>query len=191
MSLFVWVSAAIVWLAPRTPGGASLGLRPAAPREREEVWTLRHVIGLFLAVIMAVILLAGAGWGTWRIEALRTVGGSLSSLTGILALAALVGTGLLLGIFLVAPRVSPLAAGLPGLGLLAWSAFRVVSMTRADRLIPLQGQHMELGFRVLLNGGVLALLGAVMIVPLFVPSRWRRRNRTDEYSWPTSTSLLR
>jgi hypothetical protein len=151
---------------------------------------VRHVIGFFLAVIMAAILLAGAGWGTWRITALRTAGTSLSSLSGLLAIAALVGTGLLLGIFLVAPRVSPLAGGLPGLGLLAWSAFAVVSVTRADRLIPLQGQPIEAGFRVLLNGGVLALLGTVMIVPLFVPSRWRRRYRTDEYSRSTSTSLL-
>ena len=152
---------------------------------------MRHVIGFILAVIMAATLLAAAGWGTWRIEALQTAGTSLASTRGLPPLAALVGTGLLLGIFLVAPGISPLAAGLPGLGLLAWSAFRVVSMTRADRLIPLQGQHIEIGFRVLLNGGVLALLGAVMIVPLFVPSRWRRRYRTDEFSGWNSTSLLR
>jgi hypothetical protein len=151
---------------------------------------VRHVIGFVYAVIMAAVLLAGAGWGTWRIEALRASGTSLSSISGITALAALIGTGPLLGLFLVAPRVSPLAAGLPGLGLLAWSAFAVVSTTRADRLIPLHGQHIELGFRVLLNGGVLALLGTVLIVPLFVPSRWRRRYLTDEFSRSTSTSLL-
>jgi hypothetical protein len=150
---------------------------------------VRHVIGFFLAVLMAVVLLAGAGWGTWRIQALRTAGTSLSSLSGFLALAALVGTGLLLGLLLVVPRFSPLAAGLPGLALLAWSAFGVVSEARADRLIPLQGQHIELGFRVLLNGGVLALLGAVLVIPLFVPSRWRQEI-TGGFGHSASSGLL-
>jgi hypothetical protein len=189
MSLFVGVLAAIVGQAPRDAGRSHSRTGARGPCEQEVV-AVRHVIGFFLAVIMAAILLGAAGWGTWKIEALQTAGTRLSSLPGVLALAALVGTGLLLGIFLVAPRVSPLAGALPGLGLLVWSAFRVVSMTRADRLIPLQGQHIEIGFRVLLNGGVLALLGAVMIIPLFVPSRWRRRYRTDEFSGWNSTSLL-
>lgn len=151
---------------------------------------MRHVIGFVLAVIMAVVLLAGAGWGTWRIEALRTAGPGLSSMSGALALAALVGTGLLLGLLLVAPRFSPLAAGLPGLALLAWSAFGVVSERHADRLIPLHGQHLGLGFQVLLNGGVLALLGAVMVIPLFVPSRWRRQEVTDGFGRSTPSGLL-
>jgi hypothetical protein len=152
--------------------------------------SVRHVLGLVLAVILAAVLFAGAGWGTWRIEALQAAGTSLTSISGLLALAALVGTGLLLGILLVAPRVSPLAAAVPGLALLAWSALRVVSVPRAERLIPLPGSHLAAGFQTLLAGGVLALLGAVMLVPLFVPSRWRRREIDDGFSRPTSTSLL-
>jgi len=48
-------------------------------------------------------------------------------------------------------------------------------------LIPLQGHSYGAGFRALLVGGVMALLGAALIVPLFVPSRWRgtRREATD------------
>ena len=150
---------------------------------------MRHVIGLGLAVVMAAVLFAGAGWGTWRIGALQAAGTSLSSSSGLQALAALAGTGLLLGVVLVAPRTSPLAAGLPGLALLAWSGLRVASGARATQLIPLHG-HIAVGLHTLLNGGVLALLGMVMIVPLFVPSRWRRRNTRGKFGRPTANSLL-
>ena len=150
---------------------------------------MRHVIGLGLAVVMAAVLFAGAGWGTWRIGALQAAGTSLSSSSGLQALAALAGTGLLLGVVLVAPRTSPLAAGLPGLALLAWSGLRVASRARATQLIPLHG-HIAVGLHTLLNGGVLALLGMVMIVPLFVPSRWRRRNTRGKFGRPTANSLL-
>jgi hypothetical protein len=152
--------------------------------------SVRHVFGFVLAVILAAALFAGAGWGTWRVEALQVAGTSLTTISGLLALAALVGTGLLLGILLVAPRVSPLAAALPGLALLAWSALRVISVPRAERLIPLPGSHLATGFQTLLTGGVLALLGTVMLVPVFVPSRWRRRDNDDDFSRPTTTSLL-
>jgi hypothetical protein len=70
--------------------------------------------------------------------------------------------------------VSPLAPGLPGLVLLAWSAQLAVSEHRALRWIPLPGHAFGAGFRALLVSGVLALLGAAMIIPLFLPARWRR-----------------
>jgi hypothetical protein len=158
---------------------------------------MRHVTGLFLAVIMALALFAGAGWGTARIDALRAAHASLASPSGELALAALAGTGLLAGILLVAPRVSPLAAVLPGLGLLAWSAYMIVNAGAARRLIPMRGQPVATGFHALLASGILALIGALLLIPLFVPSRWRRRRRYygDEddggYSRPSPEGLLR
>jgi hypothetical protein len=40
--------------------------------------------------------------------------------------------------------------------------------------------------------GVLALAGAVMIVPLFLPSRWRRRGSEDDYvDIPSGIGLMR
>jgi hypothetical protein len=159
---------------------------------------MRHVTGLFLALVMAVVLYAGAGWGAHRIDALRAAGTHLSTRPGLLALAALAGTGLLLGILLVVPRVSPLAAVLPGLGLLAWSAYMAVNAAGADRLIPMRAAAIGLGFRSLLADGVLALIGAVMIIPLFVPSRWRRSRPAadddgygDGFGRPSPTGLLR
>jgi hypothetical protein len=44
-------------------------------------------------------------------------------------------------------------------------------------IIPLHGHgyYFTAGFTTLLVNGILALLGAVMIIPLVVPSRWHRR----------------
>jgi hypothetical protein len=142
---------------------------------------MRHVTGIFLAVITAPVLFAGAGWGTERIGALRAAHASLASRSGGLALAALVGAGLLLGILLVAPRVSPLATVLPGLGLLAWSAYMAMNAGAASRLVPMHGQAAGIGFRSLLASGILAMIGALMVIPLFVPSRWRRRRAAGYY----------
>ena len=103
-------------------------------------------------------------------------------MSGGLTLAALIGTGLLVGALLAVPALSPLSAGLPGLILLSWSALEVVSAHRALRLIPLSTMDAASGFRTMLTAGVLALLGAVMIVPMFVPSRWRRTEPADEFA---------
>jgi len=46
---------------------------------------------------------------------------------------------------------------------------------RAMRYIPLRAHPYGAGFAALLETGLLALAGAAMVVPLFVPSRWRRR----------------
>jgi hypothetical protein len=156
---------------------------------------MRHVTGFVLAVVMAGVLYAGAGWGAGRIDALRAHGTSLATAPGPVALAVLAAAGLLLGVLVAVPAVSPLAAGLPGLGLLAWSAYLAVSPRPAERLIPLSAAHTAgLGFRALLASGILALLGTVLIVPLFVPSRWRgRRGRLeDEYGFsrPSAGGIL-
>jgi hypothetical protein len=88
-------------------------------------------------------------------------------------------TGLLLGILLAVPAISPLGAGLPGILLLGWSGLFVVKAGRATRLIPLQGNAFAAGFGSMVGTGVLALAGATMVIPLFVPSRWRRRSDED------------
>ena len=87
----------------------------------------------------------------------------------------LLAVGLLAGILMVLPMISPLAAGLPGLALLAWTGLYLFSVQRAVQYIPLKSQTYGTGFEVLLFNGVLALAGLAMIIPLFVPSRWRRR----------------
>jgi hypothetical protein len=154
---------------------------------------MRHLIGLVLAIALAAALFFGGGWGAAHVAALagHTVG--LPSRPGLIGLSAALATGLFLGILLVVPAVSPLATGLPGLALLAWTALLAVSAHRALAWIPLQGYSFGAGFRVLLVDGTLALAGMVMIIPLFLPGRWHRGPYEDDdesLELPAPTGLL-
>ena len=154
---------------------------------------MRHLFGVVLGVLTGGALFVGAGWGVDKIATLRAGGSSLSSTHGLIAVAVVVAVGLLVGILLAVPAISPLAAGLPGVVLLGWSALLVASTARATRLIPLHAHTFAVGFHSMLTSGVLALLGAALIVPLFVPSRWRRRYpEEDDYAdEPSSIGLMR
>ena len=55
----------------------------------------------------------------------------------------------------------------------------LVSVRQAVDLIPLRSDPFGAGFEAMLFNGVLAAAGLAMILPMFVPSRWRAR-RTDE-----------
>jgi hypothetical protein len=153
---------------------------------------MRHVFGVVLAMVTGAVLFLAAGWGVAEITSLHSRGTVLTATPGLAAIGAVLGAGLLLGILLAVPAVSPLAAGLPGIALLGWSALLVVSARRATRLIPLQGHSFAAGFASLLTTGVLVLVGAVMVVPLFVPSRWRRQPAEYDYAdEPSEIGLIR
>lgn len=111
-------------------------------------------------------------------NALPAGGGSLlSDSNAVLALAALVATGVIAGVLIVVRRISPLASGLPGLVFLAWTALYLVSVRRAVQYIPLRSHPFGAGWEWLLFHGILGAVGAVMVVPLFTPSRWRGARR--------------
>jgi hypothetical protein len=148
---------------------------------------MRHRIGLVLAVIMAGVLFFPGAWGYLRLLRLPAPADQLSNLPAgggslltdhhvLLALAALAGTALLAGILIVVPRISPLAAGLPGLLLLSWTALYLVSVRQGADLIPLRADPFGAGFEAMLFNGVLGAAGLAMILPMFVPSRWRARS---------------
>jgi hypothetical protein len=155
---------------------------------------MRHLIGVVLGVLTGGAVYVGAGWGVDKITTLHAGGSSLSSTHGLIAVAAVAAVGLLAGILLAVPAISPLAGGLPGIVLLGWSALMVTSTGRATRLIPLHTHTFAVGFHGMLTTGVLAVLGAAMIVPLFVPSRWRRRYEEEDDAFadePSSIGLMR
>src|SRR5260370_25153145 len=111
---------------------------------------------------------------------LPAVGGSLISDNNVLiALAAITGPGLLAGMLIAVPRISPLAAGLPGLLLLAWTGLYLANVRQGVDLIPLRSDPFGAGFEAMLFNGILGAAGLAMILPMFVPSKWRAR-RTDE-----------
>jgi hypothetical protein len=147
---------------------------------------MRHLIGIALAIIMAAALFLAMAWGyQWLLRSsalampqagLPAGGGSLiSDHRVIAALIAVAGTGMLAGILVTAPRISPLAAGLPGLLLLGWTALYVAGARHAIDLIPLKSHVYGTGFEAMLRTGILGAAGLAMIIPLFVPSRWRAR----------------
>src|SRR5215472_12204084 len=115
-----------------------------------------------------------------------------------LALAIVLAAALFFGGGWGAEHVSALvghSVGLPSLVLLAWTALLAVSAHRALAWIPLQAHTFGAGFRVLLLNGTLALAGAAMIIPLFLPSRWHGRVRygdeeDEDLGLPAPTGLL-
>jgi hypothetical protein len=153
---------------------------------------MRHLVGFILAIALGAALYLGAGWGFTQLTSIAVHGASITSITGLAALSALVGTGLFLGIVIAVRAISPLAPGLPGLALLAGSALLAVREHQALRWIPLQDHSYGAGFRALLVSGVLALLGAAMIVPLFIPARWRAApgEGIDDGSELSATEML-
>jgi hypothetical protein len=151
---------------------------------------MRHRIGMILAVIMTGVVFFAGAWGYLRLLRLPAGAGQLSQLPAgggtlisdnneLIALAAVAGTGLLAGILIAVPRISPLAAGLPGLLALGWTGLYLVSVRQAVDLIPLRSDPFGAGFQAMLVNGILAAAGLAMIVPMFVPSRWRARRTSD------------
>jgi hypothetical protein len=155
---------------------------------------MRHLIGILLAIALTAALFFGAGWGVRKTSGLAAHGMTMTSNTGLIALAALLGTGVFLGILMAVRAVSPLATGLPGLVLLGWTALLAVSAHRAVSWVPEQQLAFGAGFRVMLTSGLLALAGAAMVVPLFIPARWHglleEDEENEEAGLPTATGLL-
>lgn len=144
---------------------------------------------------MTLVMFFAGAWGYLQLlrlpvppgqaNALPAGGASLlSNSTALLALAALVATAVLAGVLAAVPWFSPLASGLPGVLLLAWTALYLVSVRRAVEFIPLRSHSFGAGWEGLLFNGILGAVGAVMVFPLFIPSRWRgpRRAESDAFT---------
>ena len=169
----------------------------------------RHLYGVALAVLLAAALFfvaaggyvlvanvidasVGASSGTPSAYGggLPAAGGSLyEDLHLMVGGVALVAVGLAVGLLMVIPRVSPLAAGLPGLVLVAWTVLYVMDVQEAVRLIPLKSQDFGTGFELLLFTGLPGAAGMAMIAPMFIPSRWRRPARASGYAAPHESPL--
>ncbi len=149
---------------------------------------MRHLIGIGLAVVISAAIFFGGSWAFNRLltrnlgsgSSLPAGGGNFMSNSVVTSgLAAMAGVALLIGLALVIRWVSPLATGLPGLVLLAWTALYVASPGQAMHYIPLKAHNVGLGFAALGGTGILAAAGVVLVMPLFFPSRWRRAVSDD------------
>ncbi len=156
---------------------------------------MRHFYGVVLGLSLAAAVFFGATWGymfaTRGEEASAAANGSPMAVNGglpagggalytnthvMLGGGALLAVGLAAGLLMVIPWVSPLAAGLPGLVLVAWTALYVTDVAQAVRLIPLKNRDYGAGFESLLFSGLLGAAGLALVIPLFIPSRWRGRS---------------
>lgn len=136
---------------------------------------MRHLIGVILAIAAAAAIFFAASWAWLKVRPPLGATSLIHHRGVIEAFAVLAAVGLLAGLLMAVPWISPLAAGLPGLALLGLTALYLFSVPRAMRYIPLRTHPYGAGFVALLETGLLAVAGAAMIIPLFVPSRWRRR----------------
>lgn len=147
---------------------------------------MRHLYGTALASTMIIVAYFAGAWGYLRLlrlpgGALPAGGGSLlSNSSATVSLAAVAVTGLLAGILIVVPWISPLAAGLPGLLFVGWTALYLTNVRRATDLIPLRSHAFGAGWEALLINGILGAAGLALIVPMFVPSRWRGPRTEDD-----------
>ena len=150
---------------------------------------MRHVIGIGLAIGLAArgVLRRQLGLPAAaadprgqrrRVDAARAAAASLLHNTHrpVRRRAPLAGTALLAGIFIAVRRISPLAAGLPGLALIAWTVVYGFSVRRAVHYIPLRDDAFGAGFEAMLSqraargGRPGARRAAVHPVPLAVAS---------------------
>lgn len=139
---------------------------------------MRHLIGVVLAAVMWVAILFGASWAVIRLFIVSQISFVVPSRlpgSAFEAAAVAVATGVLAGVLLVLRPISPLATGLPGIALLAWSLLFLVSPRHGLELIPfsLTSNQFGEGFSEMLSEGFTAVIGAIFVIPLFVPSRWR------------------
>src|SRR4051795_12927539 len=109
---------------------------------------MRHLVGVMLAIVMAAAIFFAASWGYLKLligpaglGRLPGAGGSLLHNHAVLeGFGALLGVGLVAGLLIAAPRISPLAAGLPGLALLGWTGLYLFSVRHAVQYIPLKSK---------------------------------------------------
>jgi hypothetical protein len=151
---------------------------------------VRHLIGIGLAIGLAAGVFFAASWGYVRLLRIPVVNGGASTLPGnggsllhsgsvLEAAGALAWPALAAGIFIAVRRISPLAAGLPGLALIAWTVVYGFNVSRAVHYIPLRDKAFGFGFEAMGMNGLLGAAGLALVVPLFIPSRWRSQPRTE------------
>lgn len=142
---------------------------------------MRHLIGIVLGIAMGAALFFGGGWGFHGLNVLAlSTHPHLTSSSALASIGALLGTGVLAGVLMAVPQISPLATGVPGVAALAATALYVARPARALSLIPLKHSNFGFGVHAMLVTGMFALVGAAMLVPLLVPSRWRKRHMDEE-----------
>lgn len=134
---------------------------------------MRHFVGFLSGLILGPVLLLVTGWAFAHLRGLHAVGADALSGTGPVALAGLVGVGLLVALVAVPPRLTPMLPLSASLVLGAASALSVLRMPLLERFPVLPGSE---GALTLLPLGVFVPLALVLAAPMFVGGRWVHRD---------------
>ncbi|MET9711082.1 hypothetical protein ABZ644_20850 [Nocardiopsis alba] len=139
---------------------------------------MRHFVGFLSGLILGPVLLLLTGWAFSHLRGLHAVGTGVLQGTGPVALAGLVGVGLLVALVAVPPRLTPMLPFGAALVLGGLSAVALTRMHLVERLPVVPGSE---GALVLLPLGVFVPLALLLVAPVFVGGRWVR----DDDEGPT------
>ena len=159
---------------------------------------VRHLYGTALAVVMTLVMFFAGAWGYLQLFRSPSIGPAryerCAGRHGGLALACWTAPRCSRWRPCLSPPSWPAYSrwfrgshrsrlGLPGVLLLAWTALYLV-MRGAVEFIPLRSHSFGAGWEGLLFNGILGAVGAVMVFPMFIPSRWRgpRRAESDTFN---------
>ncbi|GAA3765286.1 hypothetical protein [Salinactinospora qingdaonensis] len=134
---------------------------------------MRHLVGFVVGLILAPAILLGMGWALPRLQTIAGYNGTFLSFSGLTTVAALSTLALIVSVALAAPRLTPLVPGIAGLLLVGASAVHIVRTDLIDTLpLPAPVPGLE-GATTLLSLGVYVPVGAALLIPLLLPSRWQ------------------
>jgi hypothetical protein len=74
--------------------------------------------------------------------------------------------------------------------LIGWTALYLASVRRAVDLIPLRSYSFGTGWEGMLFNGILGGAGLALVVPLFLPSRWRRSDVSEDFEAAEARDLM-
>ncbi|MEE2055354.1 hypothetical protein [Nocardiopsis tropica] len=132
---------------------------------------MRHFVGFLSGLILGPVLVLVCGWAFAHLRGLHAAGLGALQGSGPVAVAGLVGVGVLVALVAVPPRLTPMLPFGAALVLGALTALSLVRMPLLERLPQVPGAE---GALVLLPLGVFVPLALVLFAPLFVGGRWRR-----------------
>lgn len=139
---------------------------------------MRHVIGFVLGLVLVPAVVVVPGWALPRLTYIAGFGGDFISRTGLITVGPLVVLAVLLGVCVAVRRVSALASLLPALALTGGTGVYVVAPELALGLLP--GTEWGQGVSQLLMLGAYLPLGLLLLVPMFMPSRWRGTTEEED-----------
>lgn len=134
---------------------------------------MRHFVGFLSGLILGPVLLLVTGWAFAHLRGLNAVQSDALQGTGPVAVAGLVGVGLLVALVAVPPRLTPMLPFAAALVVGGATATALLRMHLLERLPVLPGVE---GALTLLPLGVFVPLALVLAAPVFVGARWVRDN---------------